>query len=134
MHIPRLNMLMRWAEVAPNGTFSVKGNPVLSYNTLIGERVFSVMGAAIPVAKGTLLFYYRVMYTRMEGKITGRFLSCNNCNALFCGSKTRCQQAVHYGLPKPVLLLAAGAVWRIQLSVCVPAADRSMALYACHAE
>ena len=39
VRIPRENMLMRWAQVEPNGNFIPAVTPAISYATLVGERV-----------------------------------------------------------------------------------------------
>jgi hypothetical protein len=36
-------MLMKWAQVSPEGEFSPPPNPAIAYASLIGERVLSVM-------------------------------------------------------------------------------------------
>ncbi|KAL6048645.1 fatty-acyl coenzyme A oxidase [Balamuthia mandrillaris] len=43
VRVPLENMLMKWAQLTPDGKFSSPPNPQLAYNTLIGERIFALL-------------------------------------------------------------------------------------------
>eukprot|EP01097_Dermamoeba_algensis_P006577 TRINITY_DN4114_c0_g1_i1.p1 TRINITY_DN4114_c0_g1~~TRINITY_DN4114_c0_g1_i1.p1 ORF type:complete len:678 (+),score=189.18 TRINITY_DN4114_c0_g1_i1:51-2084(+) len=45
VRVPRENMLMRWAQVSPDGTFSTPPNAALVYGATVTERVASLIGA-----------------------------------------------------------------------------------------
>ena len=51
VRIPREHMLSRWGEIDDRGRLIMKGSPVMSYNTLIGERVYAVLGCGMAVSK-----------------------------------------------------------------------------------
>ncbi|KAG0349450.1 acyl-Coenzyme A oxidase [Podila humilis] len=54
--IPRENMLMKWAKMSPQGEFTPSPNPVLSYASLIPERLtllrgcFTTLSSALTIA------------------------------------------------------------------------------------
>jgi alkylation response protein AidB-like acyl-CoA dehydrogenase len=56
VRIPLENMLMKWSQLSPDGTFTASPNPTMAYNTLIGERLVvngdsaDVVGHAVTIA------------------------------------------------------------------------------------
>ncbi|KAG0001077.1 acyl-Coenzyme A oxidase, partial [Modicella reniformis] len=66
VRIPRENMLMKWAQMSPEGEFSPSPNPILSYATLIPER-FTILGGSQVVLAQTLTIAVRYGAVRRQG-------------------------------------------------------------------
>ncbi|XP_063952128.1 peroxisomal acyl-coenzyme A oxidase 1-like [Lytechinus pictus] len=68
VRIPRLNMLMKYAEVTPNGEYKRLGNPKVTYGSMILVRTKIVEAASYEIAKAiTVATRYSVI--RRQGSI-----------------------------------------------------------------
>jgi alkylation response protein AidB-like acyl-CoA dehydrogenase len=66
VRIPLQNMLMKWAQLSPDGQYTASPNPNLAYNTLIGERLV-VVGTAGDVLGQTVTIAVRYGAVRRQG-------------------------------------------------------------------
>ncbi|KAF9138463.1 acyl-Coenzyme A oxidase [Mortierella sp. GBA39] len=66
VRIPRLNMMMKWASMSPEGEFTPSPSPVISYATLIPER-FTLLGGSQVILSQTLTIAVRYGAVRRQG-------------------------------------------------------------------
>ncbi|KAF9551765.1 acyl-Coenzyme A oxidase [Mortierella hygrophila] len=66
VRIPRMNMMMKWASMSPEGEFTPSPSPVLSYATLIPER-FTLLGGSQVILSQTLTIAVRYGAVRRQG-------------------------------------------------------------------